>query len=137
MKGISAPHSPSRISRNPLNAPRLRRICSMPAMRITSRVSHECSLCGLDCGPLYPGKPAVFRSRAGIVRDVDNRRLVPRTDRLMADPRLAAAAERLGRALVKGAVGRAQQRARDGQITADEVADAAVAELPAHAAALT
>jgi L-seryl-tRNA(Ser) seleniumtransferase len=68
---------------------------------------------------------------------VDNRRLVPRTDRLMADPRLAAAAERLGRALVKAAVGRAQQRARDGQITADEVADAAVAELPAHAAALT
>jgi L-seryl-tRNA(Ser) seleniumtransferase len=62
---------------------------------------------------------------------------VPRTDLLMADPRLAAAAERLGRALVKAAVGRAQQRARDGQITADEVADAAVAELPAHAAGLT
>jgi L-seryl-tRNA(Sec) selenium transferase len=68
---------------------------------------------------------------------VDNRRLVPRTDLLMADPRLAAAAERLGRALVKAAVGRAQQRARDGQITPEEVADAAVAELPAHAAALT
>jgi L-seryl-tRNA(Ser) seleniumtransferase len=62
---------------------------------------------------------------------------VPRTDLLMADARLAAAAERLGRALVKAAVGRAQQRARDGQITADEVADAAVAELPAHAAGLT
>jgi L-seryl-tRNA(Ser) seleniumtransferase len=68
---------------------------------------------------------------------VDTRRLVPRTDRLLADPRLAAAERRLGRALVKAAVGRAQQRARDGQITPEEVADAAVAELPARAAGLT
>jgi L-seryl-tRNA(Ser) seleniumtransferase len=50
---------------------------------------------------------------------------------------MAAAERRLGRALVKAAVGRAQQRARDGQIGPDEVADAAVAELPAHATALT
>jgi L-seryl-tRNA(Ser) seleniumtransferase len=63
--------------------------------------------------------------------------MVPRTDLLLADPRLAAAEHRLGRALVKAAVGRAQQRARDGQIGPDEVADAAVAELPAHATALT
>ena len=62
---------------------------------------------------------------------------MPRTDLLLADPRLAAAVDRLGRALVKAAVGRAQQRARDGLITPGEVADAAVAELPAHAAALT
>jgi len=62
---------------------------------------------------------------------------VPRTDLLLADPRLAAAERRLGRTLVKAAVGRAQQRARDGQITPEQVADAAVAELPAHAAALT
>jgi L-seryl-tRNA(Ser) seleniumtransferase len=68
---------------------------------------------------------------------VDTRRRVPRTDLLLADPRLAQAERRLGRALVKAAVGRAQQRARDGQITPEEVADAAVAELPAHAAALT
>jgi L-seryl-tRNA(Ser) seleniumtransferase len=83
---------------------------------------------------------------AGIVRDVDaalpregsspgsarpDRRLVPRTDLLLADPRLAAAERRLGRALVKAAVGRAQQRAREGQITPGEVADQAVAELPA------
>jgi L-seryl-tRNA(Ser) seleniumtransferase len=85
-----------------------------------------------------------------IVRDVDtlplggnapvgppSRRRVPRTDRLLADPRLAAAERRLGRALVKAAVGRAQQRARDGQIAPEEVADAAVAGLPARAAALT
>ena len=85
-----------------------------------------------------------------IVRDVDtlplggnapvgppSMRRVPRTDRLLADPRLAAAERRLGRALVKAAVGRAQQRARDGQIAPEEVADAAVAGLPARAAALT
>ena len=72
-----------------------------------------------------------------IVRDVDTRRRVPRTDLLLADPRLADAERRLGRALVKAAVARAQQRARDGQIAPEEVADAAVAELPARAAALT
>ena len=62
---------------------------------------------------------------------------MPRTDLLLADPRLADAERRLGRALVKAAVGRAQQRARDGRIPPEEVADAAVAELPARAAALT
>ncbi len=62
---------------------------------------------------------------------------MPRTDLLLADPRLAEAERRLGRALVKAAVSRAQQRAREGQIAPEEVADAAVAELPAHAAALT
>ncbi len=62
---------------------------------------------------------------------------MPRTDLVLADSRLAAAERRLGRALVKAAVGRAQQRARDGQITPEEVADAAVAELPVYAAALT
>ena len=62
---------------------------------------------------------------------------MPRTDLLLADPRLADAERRLGRALVKAAVGRAQQRARDGRIAPEEVADAAVAELPSWAAALT
>ena len=78
----------------------------------------------------------VFRPR-GTVRDVDARRLVPRTDLVLADPRLAAAERRLGRALVKAAVARAQQQARNGQIAPAEVADAAVAELPARAAGLT
>jgi len=85
---------------------------------------------------LYPRSRVVF-GRGGNVRDVDTRRLVPRTDLVLADPRLVAAERRLGRALVKAAVGRAQQRARDGQITPDQVADAAVAELPARAATLT
>jgi L-seryl-tRNA(Ser) seleniumtransferase len=68
-----------------------------------------------------------------------DRRLVPRTDVLLADPRLAAAEFRLGRALVKAAVTRAQQRARSGEIAVDmtTVADAAVAELPRYAATLT
>jgi L-seryl-tRNA(Ser) seleniumtransferase len=61
---------------------------------------------------------------------------VPRTDLLLCDPRLVAAERRLGRSLVKAAVGRAQQRAREGQIEPAEVADAAVAELPAFAASL-
>lgn len=65
------------------------------------------------------------------------RRRIPRTDRLLADPRLDEAAGRLGRPLVKAAVTRAQDRARAGEITPEEVADAAVAELPAAAASLT
>ena len=62
---------------------------------------------------------------------------MPRTDLLLCDPRLVAAERRLGRALVKAAVGRAQQRAREGQIAPGQVADAAVAELPAGAASLS
>ena len=64
-------------------------------------------------------------------------RLIPRTDQLLADPRMAAAQRRLGRDLVKAAIGRAQQRARNGEITPDQVADATAAELPATAASLT
>src|SRR6266550_4795733 len=85
----------------------------------------------------YPGMGTVFRCCPGIVRDVDSRRNVPRTDLLLADPRLAEAERKLGRALVKAAVGRAQQQARDGRIAPEQVADAAVAELPARATALT
>ena len=62
---------------------------------------------------------------------------MPRTDQLLADPRLAAAQRRLGRALVKAAITRAQERARKAEITPEQVADAAVAELPAIAASLT
>ncbi|HEX3713209.1 MAG TPA: L-seryl-tRNA(Sec) selenium transferase, partial [Trebonia sp.] len=64
-------------------------------------------------------------------------RSIPRTDQLLADPRMAAAERRLGRDLVKAAIGRAQQRARDAEITPDQVADAAAAELPPTAASLT
>ena len=67
----------------------------------------------------------------------DARRLVPRTDVILADPRLAAAEHRLGRSLVREAVHLAQQQARAGQIEPAGVADAAVAALPPLAAALT
>ena len=67
----------------------------------------------------------------------ESRRRIPRTDRLLTDPRLAAAEHRLGRDLVKAAAARAQDRARNGEITPEQVADAAVAELPPLAASLT
>jgi L-seryl-tRNA(Ser) seleniumtransferase len=68
---------------------------------------------------------------------VDTRRLVPRTDALLADPRLADAERTLGRALVKAAVARAQDQVRQGTIAPDDALDAALAELPARAATLT
>ena len=68
---------------------------------------------------------------------VDVRRLTPRTDAVLADPRLAAAERRLGRALVLASVRRAQERARSGEIEPGEVADAAFDELPALASSLT
>ncbi|MEH0938551.1 L-seryl-tRNA(Sec) selenium transferase [Micromonospora psammae] len=63
----------------------------------------------------------------------DPRRRVPRTDTLLADPRLAAAVATLGRDRVKAVVGRAQERARRGEITPEQVRDAALAALPAPA----
>jgi L-seryl-tRNA(Ser) seleniumtransferase len=64
-------------------------------------------------------------------------RQIPRTDQLLADPRMRAAERRVGRDLVKAAISRAQDRARAGEIPPDLVADAAAAELPASAASLT
>ncbi|MGV0721079.1 L-seryl-tRNA(Sec) selenium transferase [Mycolicibacterium elephantis] len=66
----------------------------------------------------------------------DPRRQVPRTDVLLADPRLAEASRTLGRTLVKSVVADAQQQARAGTIAADQVADYAVAALPSSAASL-
>ena len=67
---------------------------------------------------------------------MDPRRQVPRTDVVLADARLVAAADRLGRAPVKAAVAAAQQRVRDGELAPGEVADAAVAALPGTAGGL-
>jgi L-seryl-tRNA(Ser) seleniumtransferase len=72
-----------------------------------------------------------------MVAHVDVRRLTPRTDAVLADPRLAAAQRRLGRGIVIAAVRRAQELARSGEIEPAAVADAAVAGLPALAATLT
>ncbi len=68
---------------------------------------------------------------------VDPRRLVPRTDAVLSDPRLVAAAVRLGPGIVRGAVRDAQQRARNGAIGSDAVADAAVDALPDSCTGLT
>ncbi len=67
----------------------------------------------------------------------DARRLVPRTDAVLADPRLAEAQQRLGRTRVREAVHQAQQRARAGEITPAEVTAAAAAALPLRAVSLT
>ncbi|WP_233412030.1 L-seryl-tRNA(Sec) selenium transferase [Nucisporomicrobium flavum] len=61
---------------------------------------------------------------------VDPRRRIPRTDAVLADPRIAAAIPRLGRGPVKAAVVAAQQRARAGEIAPDDVAAAALEALP-------
>ena len=68
---------------------------------------------------------------------VDVRRLTPRTDAVLADPRLVAAEQRLGRAIVLSAVRRAQDRARAGEIDPAAVADTAAGALPSLAATLT
>jgi L-seryl-tRNA(Ser) seleniumtransferase len=66
----------------------------------------------------------------------DPRRQVPRTDILLADPQLAAAGDRLGRGLVKGAVQRVQQRIRDGEVAPADAVDAVLASLPTTAGSL-
>ncbi|MBV9089604.1 MAG: L-seryl-tRNA(Sec) selenium transferase [Mycobacteriaceae bacterium] len=66
----------------------------------------------------------------------DRRRRVPRTDVLLAHPRLAEAQRLLGRALVKSVIAEAQQRARAGEIEPEQVAEHAVAALPVNAASL-
>ncbi len=68
---------------------------------------------------------------------VDVRRLTPRTDAVLADPRLVAAEQRLGRAIVLSAVRRAQDRARAGEIDPSAVADTAADALPSLASTLT
>ena len=66
----------------------------------------------------------------------DPRRRTPRTDVVLADPRLVDATERLGQRLVKAAVTAALERCRAGEVRPEEVADVAVAALPAAATAL-
>jgi len=66
----------------------------------------------------------------------DPRRRVPRTDTLLADPQLAAAAGRLGRDLVKAAVQEVQQRVRDGAVGPDDAVAAVLADLPATPSSL-
>jgi len=67
---------------------------------------------------------------------VDPRRLVPRTDAVLADPAVAAASRRLGPMLVKRAVTRAQASVRTGALTPEDLTPTVLAMLPATAASL-
>ncbi|MEV8636049.1 L-seryl-tRNA(Sec) selenium transferase [Streptosporangium sp. NPDC051023] len=66
----------------------------------------------------------------------DPRRSIPRTDVLLADPRLAEARRRLGYELVKNTVVAMQQRAREGTVPPGEILAVVLAALPASAAGL-
>ncbi len=66
----------------------------------------------------------------------DPRRGVPRTDTVLADPRLAEAVRRVGPALVKQQVRAAQDACRRGDLAPEGVADAAVAAVPPAATTL-
>jgi L-seryl-tRNA(Ser) seleniumtransferase len=66
----------------------------------------------------------------------DPRRRVPRTDAVLAEPAVALAVTRLGRGLVKDAVGAAQDRVRRGEITPEAVVDAVLDGLPDTATSL-
>ncbi|MGV9299653.1 L-seryl-tRNA(Sec) selenium transferase [Amycolatopsis sp. NPDC003676] len=66
----------------------------------------------------------------------DPRRAIPRTDAVLGEPRIAKAAETLGRDLVKSLVAAAQQRARAGEIEPGEVVAEVVARLPATVSSL-
>lgn len=59
----------------------------------------------------------------------DIRRLIPRTDKVLADPGFSALLTRFGRTRVKAAINQAQQLAREGAIAPGEVLDAALAAL--------
>jgi L-seryl-tRNA(Ser) seleniumtransferase len=72
------------------------------------------------------------------VTRVDPRRGVPRTDTVLSEPRIAAAADRLGRGFVKAAVVAAQDRARRGELPVEHeaVVGAVLASLPTTATGL-
>ncbi len=67
---------------------------------------------------------------------VDPRRGIPRTDAVLADPRIASVETRLGRSMVKSAVVAAQARARAGELAPGAVVDAVLTALPSTATVL-
>jgi len=66
----------------------------------------------------------------------DVRRLVPRTDAVLADPRLDGAVGRLGRSLVRETVRAVQDRVRAGALAPDRTVEAVLAALPPRPASL-
>ena len=67
----------------------------------------------------------------------DPRRSVPRTDTVLADPRVRAASQALGADAVRRAVGAAQERVRAADLAPDDVVEAVLAALPRRATTLT
>jgi L-seryl-tRNA(Ser) seleniumtransferase len=63
----------------------------------------------------------------------DERRATPRTDHVLADPRLREAARRVGDRLVKSAVREALERCRAGDVSPVDVADVALELVPVSA----
>jgi len=76
------------------------------------------------------------RADEGAPAGPDPRRSVPRTDAVLADPRVSARVEALGRARVKAALAAAQQRVRTGDLAADALVEAVLAALPPRASSL-
>ncbi|MFG1704394.1 L-seryl-tRNA(Sec) selenium transferase [Nonomuraea sp. M3C6] len=72
---------------------------------------------------------AVIRNASKVAMAGDPRRRIPRTDSVLADPRVVVAAEGADRAVAKAAVVAAQERAREGRIAPEEVVAAAVSAL--------
>src|SRR5262245_15363731 len=66
----------------------------------------------------------------------DPRRGIPATDALLADPRLAAACERLGRVTVLNVIRRTQDDCRRGHVRAEDVYDEVLRRLPQTSAGL-
>jgi L-seryl-tRNA(Ser) seleniumtransferase len=66
----------------------------------------------------------------------DRRRATPRTDQVLRDPGLVAAAQRLGPTIVKRAVTSALDRCRSGEIAPDDVPAVALESLPVTATSL-
>src|SRR5690625_1877666 len=84
---------------------------------------------GFDSRPPPPPTP-------GRLVVLDHRRATPRTDTVLADPALVAAAGRLGPQLVKDAARRAIEECRQGRVRPQEVVAATLAALPATATTL-
>ena len=68
--------------------------------------------------------------------DDDPRRRVPRTDAVLADPRIVGAVARLGASIVKSVIVAAQQDVRDGRTEPGRIIDAVGAGLPGTATSL-
>ncbi len=85
-----------------------------------------------DASPLDPTGPP--RVSVAPHREADDpRRGVPRTDVVLADPRLRARADRVGRDRVKAVVSDVQHEVRTGHLDPAALVDAVLARLPEHA----